>query len=241
MSWLFSRALVEEFSAASCSDGEPSVHAKSTPTPETFFWPDKTTDHSRLSRYGTTSEPLTEDRGAELLTWFLAASRARTSAQQEKDPESTENKAGCGQKWPGSFAKYDHDSRSWKTHQFSLLGDFTEFSGTWPRWGLMRDGVCWEQMHLAPRNIESVSGYWQTPTTRDGKGQSGKGNRIKRGRNGRLHVANLCDSIIDIGRQDLVRSVTFRLKLMGWPIGWTNCAPLETAKFHKWQRQHGGF
>ena len=27
--------------------------------------------------------------------------------------------------------------------------------------------------------------------------------------------------------------------LMGWPIGWTGLAPLETAKFQRWQRLHG--
>jgi len=27
--------------------------------------------------------------------------------------------------------------------------------------------------------------------------------------------------------------------LMGWPIGWTDCAALETDKFQSWQQQHG--
>lgn len=61
---------------------------------------------------------------------------------------------------------------------------------------------------------------WQTPTTRDGKGQSGRGNRIKRGKNGRLHVANLCDQLVDYGRPDLVRSPQFRSWLMGYPEQW---------------------
>lgn len=63
-------------------------------------------------------------------------------------------------------------------------------------------------------------GLWQTPTTRDGKGQSGKGNRERRGKNGRLHVANLCDQIVDLGRPDLVRSTSFRCALMGYPTHW---------------------
>ena len=63
-------------------------------------------------------------------------------------------------------------------------------------------------------------GSWQTPTTRDGKGQSGKGNRLKRSKNGVLHVANLCDQIVDLGRQDLVRSTMFRCWLMGFPASW---------------------
>jgi hypothetical protein len=29
--------------------------------------------------------------------------------------------------------------------------------------------------------------------------------------------------------------------LMGWPIGWTDLKPLETAKFQEWQQQHGIF
>jgi hypothetical protein len=26
--------------------------------------------------------------------------------------------------------------------------------------------------------------------------------------------------------------------LMGWPLGWTDCAPLETGRFLEWQQQH---
>lgn len=103
----------------------------------------------------------------------------------------------------------------------------------------MRDGECSELTPLVRRSTENESGFWQTPTTRDGKGQSGKGNRIKRGKNGRLHVANLCDQIVDCGRPDLVRSIPFRYSLMGWPIGWTDSAPLETARFQRWLQLHG--
>jgi len=61
---------------------------------------------------------------------------------------------------------------------------------------------------------------WQTPTSRDAKGSSGKGNRIKRGKNGKLHVANLCDQCIDLGRPDLSTSTRFRNWLMGYPEAW---------------------
>jgi hypothetical protein len=27
--------------------------------------------------------------------------------------------------------------------------------------------------------------------------------------------------------------------LMGWPIGWTDCAPLETDRFQQWCSSHG--
>lgn len=29
--------------------------------------------------------------------------------------------------------------------------------------------------------------------------------------------------------------------LMGWPIGWTDCAPLATDRFHSWLQQHGDY
>lgn len=76
-------------------------------------------------------------------------------------------------------------------------------------------------------------GLWQTPTTRDGKGQSGKGNRERRGRNGRLHVANLCDQIVDLGRPDLVRSTSFRCALMGYPPQWEAARPMGTRSSRK--------
>lgn len=108
------------------------------------------------------------------------------------------------------------------------------------RSGWMRNGVCSALTPLELPSIESASGYWHTPTTRDYKGQSGKGNRIRRGRNGRLHIANLCDQIVDLGRPDLVRSYTFREWLMGLPIGHTAFEPSETQSFPKSPRASAG-
>ena len=77
----------------------------------------------------------------------------------------------CGEKWRGSFVKYDPDSSLWRTHQCSLLGDLDEFLETWPQWGLMRDGECWEQRTLEQsiRGTESglLENKWATPTTMD--------------------------------------------------------------------------
>ena len=86
MSWLFSQALVAEYSAASCSDGARSALLSGSPTPRAFLPPDRMTAFSRPSRFGMTFGPLTDTLGAELLTWFREASRARTSAQPVKEP-----------------------------------------------------------------------------------------------------------------------------------------------------------
>jgi hypothetical protein len=102
--------------------------------------------------------------------WCLAASRAKTSPPLEKVPDSTASEAASGLKCLGSLARFDLDSRSWKTHQFSLLGDLEPFSETWPRWGMMRGGECWELSTPVLRTSEKESGSWPTPTRNDAAG-----------------------------------------------------------------------
>jgi len=177
MSWLFSQALVAEYLEATSLDGELSVQSSGNPTPQAYCAPDKMTDFSRLSRFGMTYAPLTETTGEVLLMWCLEGFRAKTSAQQEKAQELMEKHQECGEKWHGSFVKFDPDSSLWRTHQCSLLGDLDEFLDTWPRWGLMRDGECWEQQMLAQTisvtafglfvnqmaNLPPPHFYWTTP------------------------------------------------------------------------------
>jgi len=148
MSWLFSQALVEEYLAANSSDGEQSAPLSGSHTQQAYCAPDKMTGFSRLSRYGMTYKPLTDIPGEELSMSSVVAFHVRTLVPQEKAQESTENVAECGEKWHASFAKYDPDSSLWRTAQCSLLGGLDEFSETWPQWGLMRDGECWEQRTL---------------------------------------------------------------------------------------------
>jgi DNA (cytosine-5)-methyltransferase 1 len=151
MSWLFSRALVAEYLGENFSDGEQCAPLSGKPIPQAYCAPDKMTAFSKLSRFGMTYAPLTESRGEELLTLYLAAFRVPTFPQQEKEQELMEKPLECGEKWRGSFTKYDPDTSLWRTHQCSLLGDLEEFSETWPQWGLMRNGECWEQRTLEHR------------------------------------------------------------------------------------------
>jgi hypothetical protein len=148
MSWLFSQALVEEYLVENFLDGELSVQSSGKPIQQAYCAPDKMTDFLRISRFGMTFKPLTDIPGEELSMSSVVAFHVRTSAPQEKAQELTESDQECGEKWHASFVKYDPDSSSWKTHQCSLLGDLDEFLETWPQWGLMRDGECWEQRTL---------------------------------------------------------------------------------------------
>ena len=177
MSWLYSQALVEEYLGENFLDGEQSALLSGKPTQQAYCAPDKMTEFLRLSRFGMTYKPLTESLGQELLTLFREDFHVLTLAQQEKAQELTESKAECGEKWLGSFVKYDPNLHLWKTHQCSLLGDLDEFLETWPQWGLMRDGECWEQQTLAqtinvtafglspnPMENQSPPPHWPTPT-----------------------------------------------------------------------------
>jgi len=160
MSWLYSQALVEEYLGGNFLDGEQSAPLNGSLTPQAYCAPDKMMDFSRLSRFGMTFKPLTANLGEELLTLYLGDFHAPTFQQQEKEQELMEKPLECGEKWHASFAKYDPNSSLWRTHQCSLLGDLEEFLETWPRWGSMRTGECWEQTRLDYPTGENEFGSW---------------------------------------------------------------------------------
>jgi hypothetical protein len=250
MSWLYSRALVAEYSAASCSDGELSAQLNTAPTPEGCYWPDKTTEHSRFSQFGMTCEPLTADRGAALLTWFLVDSLAKTLAQPGKVTASTVSEVGFGRKWLGLLARYDQDSLTWKTPQCSLVAGLDEYSATWPAWGSMRNGECWERTTAAPSMSGSGYGFWPTPCATDCSDrkpsaslhETKNGTFKHRGKNGTLSQIRLSQVVKHRtpGASGQMNP-DFVEWLMGWPIGHTELKPLATDRFQEWQLQHGEY
>lgn len=102
------------------------------------------------------------------LTSFLADSPARTSAAPEKEPVSKESVADCGQNTPALLASFDHATSSWKTWQLCFTGELSEFSETWPRAGMTRNGRAYELSTLVPRTSGIESGLWPTPSVAGG-------------------------------------------------------------------------
>jgi hypothetical protein len=115
MSWLFSQALVEEYLGEICLDGEQSVQSNGKHIQQAYCAPDKTTKFLKVSQSGMMFKPLTENLGEELLMSYLADFHARTFPQQEKAQELKVNGLECGEKWQGSFAKFDQSLSMWKT------------------------------------------------------------------------------------------------------------------------------
>ena len=172
MSWLYSRALVEEYLGENFSDGEQCAPLNGNLIQQAYCAPDKMTDFSRLSRFGMMYKPLTESRGKELLTLFREDFRAKTSQQPEKAQGLTENDQECGSTWRGWLAKYDPDSCLWRTAQCSLLEDLNESLATLPRSGMTRNGLLWELPMLEQTTKGTESGLLPTPTTQGLNGGS---------------------------------------------------------------------
>jgi hypothetical protein len=175
--------------------------------------------------------PSTEPNGKAAPTWYQEASHVRTSQPLEKALESTEKKAASGGKWRGSLARFDLDTSSWKTHPCLFNEDLPWSSVILPRWGIMRDGECWEQTPPAFLTVVNASGC-SLPTPSGVNG--GRNNTMGRvdewgGSSNPLRgtvIGYLC-------------SPEFEELVMGWPVTWTAPMPLETARFQAWLRSHG--
>ena len=149
---------MEEYLAANSLDGEQSVQSNGKPTQQAYCAPDKMMAFSRLSQFGMTFKPLLDIPGEELSMSSVVAFHVRTLVPPAKAQELMENDQECGEKWRASFVKFDPNTSLWRTHQCSLLGDLDEFLETWPQWGLMRNGECWEQQTLERRIRGTESG-----------------------------------------------------------------------------------
>ena len=240
MSWLFSRALVEEYSEGICSDGELSAQSNGSLTPQAYLCNDKMMGFSRLSRFGMTFKLLTVDRGEALLMSYLEGFPVKTFPLQEKETVLMDKDQACGNTWRGWLAKFDHDSCSWKTPQCSLFGGEQESLQTLPRSGMTRDGLLWEQTILEPVIVEKGFGYWPTPTATDWKA-TGKLETLKR-QGDRNEAGHQNRPQYEYARKfNMKMPLVASEILMMWPLEWTDLKPLEMDKFQQWQQQHGSY
>ena len=171
MSWHYLRVQEEESLQDICSGGEQLPPLKSKITHAEFYCNGKLMDSYLDSLSGTTYEPSMENLGEEKSMSSQAVFHAKILVPQEKESALMESVQDFGEKWQGSFAKYDPATHSLRTHQCSLFEDSTEYCVTLPKWGLMLSGECWEQQTLeqSTRGIESgLSPNWPPPPLRNG-------------------------------------------------------------------------
>jgi len=262
MSWLYSRALVEASLGADFLDGEQCALWSGTHTQRASWLPAKTTGRLSLSRSGMTYKPLTDYLGEAILTSFLEAFPVKTSALPEKAQASTANDLECGDTWRELSVKYDRDSSSWKTHRLLFQEDLDESLVTFPKWGMIRDGVLLGRMTSALPTVENGSGSeakWPTPTCQDAntattRMRTGHQNNLtavvnsiiptpsasnaKGAVKNRVPGTALYKNNLDEFAENQMNPDGGRLNppwvewLMGWPIGWTDLRPLATDKSH---------
>lgn len=170
MSWHYLRVQEEESLQDICSGGEQLPPLKSKITHAEFYCNGKLMDSYLDSLSGTTYEHSMESLGEEKSMSSQAVFHAKILVPQEKESALMESVQDFGEKWQGSFAKYDPATHSLRTHQCSLFEDSTEYCVTLPKWGLMLSGVCWEQQTLeqSTRGIESGLSPNLPPPLRNG-------------------------------------------------------------------------
>lgn len=244
MSYTYLLEQGEESSAASFSDIPPYVLSRLNLTAGKSCSKGSGTESCQSSPSGTMSPPSTELRGEERSMSSQGVFLVKTSQAPGGGLELKANEADSGQKWPESLAKYDRNSRSWRTAQCLLFEDLGESLETFPNWGMMRDGECWEQTMLEEITLEKGYGFWPTPVASECRDTWAKPKSLARLYKGDRVARFLCKSWLESNLEMPERvalNPCWQEERMMWPIGQSDLKPLATDKFQSWQHSHSEF
>ena len=138
---------------------------------------------------------------------YAEGSLVTTFPEQEGEKVLMGSIADSGPRCIGSLCSYDLDTSSWKIRQASLSGEWTLFSQTWPRAGMMRSGTASQLVPLVPPISEIGSIYWPTPVSDD------TGHRKKPYSQGGRSLSYMLGGPVNPEWEEW---------LMGFPPGWTD-------------------
>lgn len=218
MSWHYSQALEAAYLEANSSGGEPSARLKSTTIAAASLCSARTTESSFHFQSGMMCEPSTDVHGEAVLTWFLAASRAKHSAARLEE-RTTRQISGrrCDGSWQMSLP--DLSSRKTLAEKPSMPQ-----RTTLKRWVTPPEPLPLVRRTWVLTTFGSDTGLLHTPTT----------------------TANYACPSMQKWPNCRAYSRVFGQPdpenhewLMGWPIGWSASRPLETGRFRAWLRSHG--
>src|SRR5690554_738346 len=218
MSWLFSRALVEEFSEACSSDTILYALSNEMSGVSMFLCNGKTSEFSLSSRFGMTSAHLTENLGVELWTWFLADSSAKHSLLLQE--EETLQKKTYGEKCIGLLEKY--------ALHLSLQKMFPKSRSRKQSLILKVKGTELNTSNYQRQTWVQITygtdiGYLHTPTTMANFAAPS------------MQKHKCCQNYVTVFGK--VNHLNMEW-LMGWPTGWSGTEPLEMDKFQLWRQSH---
>lgn len=215
---------------------------------ETSSYKDSEKEPCHGSQSGMTYAPLMENHGKGLQMLSAEDSHVKTSARQDLEKEYNKVlEVDYGPKWQGSFTKWNQDLFLWKTHQLSLLMDSESFSVTWPQWGIMQDGECWE---LTIQDFHTIAeGHGLLPTVVKNEGMAFLGGPIRSNETWK-DTSRLSHRLIGMWLNFSGREMNGRIKkkiachpifaewMMNWPEMWSASQELEMDKFQAWLRLH---
>ena len=212
--------------------------SKTKSTARLYSYLESRMDSLMMRQFGVMYEPLTVSNGVE--KWILSMgdspvshslSLARTRAQKTKEI--------CGLIPTESLAKYDHGTHCWKTPQIYLFTNtLDEFSGTWPKSGMIVNGILYQRDMLEPFIEGRGYGFLPTPTALEYKDKGtvkllsrlDKGGRLAR----RLSSIGLKKQLLTADEVVFVNPL-FVEQMMGWPPQWTDLKCLEMdGSFKSW-------
>lgn len=220
MSWHFSRVLVAEYSEANCSGGVPFVPLNTPSTPHLCSSSDKMIEFCRRSPYGMMCEPLTEDLGAELLTWFRAGFPAKPTAPRlaAKSRQKTFGRK-CDESWQMSLP---HTSLPRTPKEEQSIKRQTALK----RWVTKPAQLPLPRLTWVLTTFGSGTGYLHTPTATANYAAKS------------MQKHECCRNFVAVfGRPTPLNQEW----LMGWPPNWTALEPLATDKYQQWLHSHGRF
>ena len=221
------------------------MQSNGTPMQQAYLWQDKTKDSWSPFPSGMMCQPLKEQDGEELLMSYLEDFPVKICPSPNKEEMALmEKEVDSGERWGGLLARFDPDTSLWRTPQCSLIMDSIECLEIFPNWGLMQDGVLWEQTQLVRPTEGNDFGWLPTPVASDY--MTGKLNGIEF-RNKRFIRTSLTSGT-EFGAKlaDAFRLMTtkalpanFSEWMMGFPIGWTDLKLAEMPKSQSVQHLHG--
>lgn len=204
----------------------------STITASASSRPESVTDTCQPRQFSPTCvsswSPVQPNNTEELRTWLAQAFRAPRSHTQDCAEEVMTPEI-CGLQQPQPFAQLDPKSHGWKMSLALFpLDTSPPFSETWPKWGLMRNGVAYQRGGAERPMPVRESGYLPTPTAHNAK----EGNYPAERTRNTPTLASVAGGKLNPEWTEW---------LMGWPMGWTDLKPLATARFQQWLSAHGSY
>jgi len=243
MSYTYLLEQGEESSAECFSDIPQSVLLNLNLTAEKSYSKDNETASCQSSQSGMMSQPSTANLGEEKSMSsaedFLAQISQTEIKKKAGSQDWKEVGGGFGLKCLELFAKYDPSSSSWKMCQTSLNLGLEQSSETWPKAGIIQDGVCWEAK-IAEESIREIEHGFSlfTPTSTDYKRNNLSTPMWERRMKQRKSPGTLPEQLAWMGFKGML-APTLPEKMMRWPIGWTGLKQLEMGRMQEWLHSHG--